>query len=256
MVVDVLAQIEALPAARAGLQTSEARSKGRLSVGVLLHYPRGSPQHGDWHSACGNCGNSPPSAPLGETAKLRTDGSVSSCRRVSARDSPASCCLIFGVHPTSLIGVSLAQTAETPLGLHPVNETAARPTTWSCEGPSLRRMKVRFSASGTALEFMPDAPRKRVIAPYGAQKLLTNRIPSQRLLSVAIRETSAGLPSMCDAVRRPGRLTLCTGTNINSGAPATGDQRFSHKGFPARPLHDPTRLVTPVALPRTVPCSG
>jgi hypothetical protein len=37
--------------------------------------------------------------PLGETAKLRTEGGVSSCRRVSAGDSSAFCRLIFRVHP-------------------------------------------------------------------------------------------------------------------------------------------------------------
>src|SRR6266851_3386386 len=102
MAVDVPARTEALSAARAGLkQTSEARSKeGRLSVGVLLRYPRGSREHGDWRSACGNCGNSPVQrTPVVRQQKLRTEESVSSCRWVSAGDSPAFCRLIFRVHP-------------------------------------------------------------------------------------------------------------------------------------------------------------
>jgi hypothetical protein len=186
--------------------------------------------------------------PLGKTMKQQTAGSVSSCRWVAARDSPASCCLLFGVHPTSLIGVSLAETAETPRGLHPVNETAARPTSWSCDQLSRPGMTVRLSAGGAAIELMPDTPRKRVFALNGAQKLPANRAPSQRLLSFATRKRSAGVPPLCDPARRASLLILCIGTNINSGAPATDDQRFSHQGFRARPLHDPAPLVAPVAV--------
>jgi hypothetical protein len=138
-------------------------------------------------------------------------------------------------------------------GVHPADETPAQPTSWSCDRLSLRGMKVRSSVGRTARELMLDTPRHRVFAPYGAQKLPTNRIPSQRLPPVAARNRSAGLPPLCDPARRPSRLTLCTGTNINSGAPATGDQRFSHQGFPARPLDDPARLVAPGAVAQQAP---
>jgi hypothetical protein len=40
---------------------------------------------------------------------------------------------------------------------------------------------------------------------------------------------------MCDAVGRPGRLTLCTGTNINSGALPPATNVSVSKVFPPAP---------------------
>jgi hypothetical protein len=68
-------------------------------------------------------------------------------------------------------------------------------------------MKVRLSAGRTALEL--NAPRNRVFARYGAQKLPTIRIPSQRLLSEAllrrmVRKNSGATPGLAEMAETGG----------------------------------------------------
>jgi hypothetical protein len=133
-------------------------------------------------------------------------------------------------------------------------------------------MKVRSSAGGAALELMPDTPRKRVSALYGAQKLARD-LASAAVLRVGPTTTfsvphAPGAPLAQDARQKgqkgqkPARSLDLPGfaglARNRQGLPETpgnlcwhlppGDQRFSAQYFPARSLHDPARLVAPVAV--------
>ena len=67
-------------------------------------------------------------------------------------------------------------------------------------------MKVRLSAGRMALEL--DAPRNRVFARYGAQKLPTIRIPLQKLLLEAfmrrmVRKNLGETPGLAETGGNP-----------------------------------------------------
>jgi hypothetical protein len=116
-------------AARAGLQqTSEAGSKEAPSVRRVFPLAQGLHPNTVIGVALAEIAEIPPGAhPLGETAKLRTEGSVSSCKWISARDSPAFCCLFSGCISLADWHNACGNCGNSPWTA-PMGETAALPT--------------------------------------------------------------------------------------------------------------------------------